>query len=142
MEKAATKAHAHDETPSEIRRDFAPGILDEILELERSGETGLLVSLIEDYLVKLPELLARIDGALANREFATLEREAHSLKSSSYLLGLERTGDACCLVEDAARDGKGEARLVGEVRACVGQAIPELTKFKLDVIAETAGRAA
>ncbi len=73
-------------------------------QLEQDGETGLVDSLIVDYLEQLPSILSKIESSAVNNDYGTLEREIHSLKSSSSLMGLEWVAERAMTMEYEARE--------------------------------------
>ena len=87
-----------------MNRVFEIEALREIQELEESGEKGLVRGLIEDYLKLAPTLLSELELAIVVGSAKDCERVAHSLKSSSQLLGLKRLGAVCQDIETQGRE--------------------------------------
>jgi signal transduction histidine kinase/CheY-like chemotaxis protein/HPt (histidine-containing phosphotransfer) domain-containing protein len=73
------------------------------------GDAGVVVETLEVYLEELPVRLDAMGAALAHGRFDLLRDEAHSLKSSSRMLGAGVLSDLCRDVEavTAARSGEG-----------------------------------
>ena len=64
--------------------------------------------LLEDYFANGTRLVELMRGALAVRDFETLERHAHSLKGTSAMFGAMRAAESCAALEGAAKDGDGD----------------------------------
>lgn len=85
-------------------KDFNESALSEIIELEETGEFGLVEGLINDYLSNCPSLIQVIENSAVNKDFGALERAIHSFKSSSSLVGLELTAEVALEIEYQARE--------------------------------------
>lgn len=73
-------------------KDDATKILDEeILDTLHDAIGDSLSSIIKLYLTDVPSMIAEMQQALASKDFVTLTRLAHSLKSSSANLGAMQT---------------------------------------------------
>lgn len=79
---------------------FNPTALQELIELEKEGEQGLVSSLIADYQENSTKILQQIAHGIVSEEFSQIEIKIHSLKSSSALLGLEKLAGFCQHLED------------------------------------------
>lgn len=79
-------------------------MLASLRELEAEAGPELVKELIGMYLKDAPARITAMKTALAQRDGKTLQREAHTLKSSSATLGGQATADACQVVETRARD--------------------------------------
>ena len=64
-------------------------------------DPAFLAELIDTYLADAPDLLVAMRDALEAREAAGLRRAAHTLKSTSAMLGASRLADLCRHLEDA-----------------------------------------
>ncbi len=87
--------------------DFKKPYLDEnslleISTLEALGEGSLLVELINTFEATTPEILSRILKAFESSDVAALQKQAHSLKSSSASLGLLRLYEMTSYIETNA----------------------------------------
>jgi CheY-like chemotaxis protein/HPt (histidine-containing phosphotransfer) domain-containing protein len=78
-------------------------------------ETDLIVSLIQDFLSEAPQLFTDLQNAVAERDAEKLRRSAHSLKSSSLLLGASGLAGLCQLVEDRSGSGEISGKISGEI---------------------------
>jgi two-component system, sensor histidine kinase and response regulator len=83
------------------------GVLQRLVE--DIGDTDVVVETLEIYLGELPVRLDSMGAALADKRFDLLRDEAHSLKSSSRMLGAVVLSDLCRDVEavTAAESGNG-----------------------------------
>ena len=79
-------------------------VLDELRD-SVDGDRAFVVELIEAYLADAPVHIAAIDSAAASGDAATLVRPAHTLKSSSATLGLQRLAAAARELEMAGKSG-------------------------------------
>lgn len=77
--------------------------LRELIEIEETGETGLIETLISDYVSNSATLFEKIDAFKVNQDSKSAERAAHSLKSSSALLGLELVSETALKIETDSR---------------------------------------
>ncbi len=73
--------------------------------LRRLDDPTILVTAVETFLRHTPQLIERIEAALAEDEPAELARAAHALKSSALALGAERLGGVCKELERLGREG-------------------------------------
>lgn len=79
---------------------FNPTALQELIELEKDGEKGLVKSLIADYQENSTKILQQVCQEIVKKEVSQIEIRIHSLKSSSALLGLEKLAGLCQRLED------------------------------------------
>lgn len=82
---------------------FNPEALSEIIQIENDGEIGLIAGLVGDFTASIPTFIKAFEAAIQKNDYNEIERQAHSLKSSSRLLGLEKVGAVCAVIEDEAR---------------------------------------
>lgn len=110
-------------------KHFDPDALTEVIQLQTEGENGLLQSLVQDYGNNFPVILKTLKTAVENKNFEAVAMQAHSLKSSSNLLGLYALGSVCADIEHEANkkiiDEKKQALIENEF----AMAYPELAKF-------------
>lgn len=85
--------------------DHAP--LAKLRELESLDAPGFVASLCREFLTDAPERIQRMKGALNRKDWQELERDAHSLKSSSASLGAILMSKLCATIETAARKNEG-----------------------------------
>jgi HPt (histidine-containing phosphotransfer) domain-containing protein len=86
-------------------------------------DPAFLAELIDTYLADAPDLLVAMRDALAAREAAGLRRAAHTLKSTSAMLGARRLADLCRRLEDAE----------GSAETLVTQAEDEYLRVRVDL---------
>lgn len=113
---------------SELKH-FDPEALAEVVQLEEHGEGGLLASLTNDFEANFGRALEAMKKSIAVQDYKTLEREAHSLKSSSNLLGLRLLGALCAEVEQAAHEHQFDVSKQAEIANEYQTAFPALSKF-------------
>jgi two-component system sensor histidine kinase/response regulator len=82
---------------------FDHSALNELYELQSEDDPHLVSELIKDYLSQLDTNINGIVVAFSQSDFKNVEAGAHSLKSSSRVLGLERMGEICFELEEAGR---------------------------------------
>ena len=78
--------------------------LQRLRELEEDGEKGFVSDIVERYLQHTPERLALMRDALNGAELDDIALEAHSLKSSSALLGAMDVYESCKAIERLAKN--------------------------------------
>ena len=115
---------------SELPPIFNLDALSELIELEDTGEAGLIDSLVTDYLNGWQTLTGDLESAVSTRDYLTIERSAHSMKSSSALLGLERLAAVAFLIEDEARDQKYNAVHLPRLKSEFTLAKVEIERFR------------
>lgn len=67
---------------------------------EEYSDRLLIVQLMSVYLNNLPERIKELSIAMQNSDAAIIERAAHTLKSSSRLIGLVSLAEDCQILED------------------------------------------
>ncbi|NOZ27177.1 MAG: PAS domain S-box protein [Chloroflexi bacterium] len=97
---------------------------------ETMGEETLQ-ELIASYLEEAPQLLAQIREALAQGDAPTVQRAAHTFKSTSALFGATRLANLCKEVEFMGREGRLE-----NVEEKVNQIEAEYEKVKAILVQE------
>ncbi len=110
-------------------KHFNPEALCEVVQLDEHGEGGLLESLTENYGSNFDYSMKAMKVAIDMLDYKTLEREAHSLKSSSNLLGLMVLGALCAEIEHAARAQKMDPAKQALLEQEFEEAFPELVSF-------------
>ena len=78
--------------------------IETIQALEDNGSPGLVARLIEVYLRTSPELIGSMREAVGEEDADTIERTAHSLKSSSATLGALELAALCKELEQIGRE--------------------------------------
>lgn len=86
-------------------------VLISLEDAQVDGEPDLIVDLIDLYLDEAPRRMAGMAALLAQRDWLSLARAAHSLKGCSGVLGAGRTPQLCEAVEQFALDDAHPVRL-------------------------------
>jgi HPt (histidine-containing phosphotransfer) domain-containing protein len=84
---------------------FNPEMFVDIVSLEEAGQAGLVIDLVDEYSSSFGTFTARLQKSLLTEDFQALNQVAHSLKSSSSVLGLERISEICLLIEIESSKG-------------------------------------
>lgn len=92
-------------------------VFDRLFEI---GGTPLAQRVIDLFFTHTPEKIASVEQSFEQGDLKTLERAAHSIKSSAANLGLEELREVSAELERAAHRGEADAcaRLVPELLAC------------------------
>lgn len=108
--------------------DLAP--LERLRQLEMQDEPGFITELCRDFLDDTPLRIQRMKVAIRRDDFAELERDAHSLKSSSASLGAMEMSRLCAKIESAARttNGNGVEPLLEQLAQEIGRVAAELRR--------------
>lgn len=111
------------ESPPPADDGAEPVDLDRIKELEEQLEDrGLVVATVATYLAQLPGRRAALAEALRETNLDALRAAAHTLKSSSALLGAAPLAEACAELERQAAnatDAEKLAALVDRIEGCM-----------------------
>ncbi len=104
--------------------------LDRLRELQSEHEPSLVAELVEEFLTRVPQRLARMRAALAAGDAEALELEAHSLVGSCGALGVLRMRVSCQGLEVLAqrRHLAHAATALEEVSRAFDEAQPVLTE--------------
>ena len=104
-----------------------PATLD---QLEADTDPTTAQELVKTFVLETVARIDHIAQAAERRDFATLEREAHSLKSSSGTFGALALQAQAKSIELACKDGKGEQAilLVGTLRGLVAAAVHAMAR--------------
>ncbi|MCA1811729.1 MAG: Hpt domain-containing protein [Halobacteriales archaeon] len=81
------------------------GVLRALLD-DMGGDAEVVKELVQSYLEEAPRLLAEARQALADSDAATVQRAAHTLKSTSATFGALALAESSRVLEQAARTGK------------------------------------
>jgi len=86
------------------KNDFNDNILDQAV-LEKLQEKPKLFNRIrKTFLETSPDMLNKIESAIANDDYEEIEMSSHSLKSSSRFMAAMKLGDICAEIESKSRD--------------------------------------
>jgi CheY-like chemotaxis protein len=93
--------------PQDDQEDGAPAIdrsaLDELRELEASGNPDLVRRLIDLYLHDAPQLIEKLKKGVEAGDAKAIGEAAHTLKSTSANLGARELATVCAALQDAGR---------------------------------------
>ena len=91
-------------------------VLESLLDM-LEGDQEVLVKIINCYLVESPKIVAAIQIAVTNEDADTLDKKAHSLKSSSASLGAMNLNQLCLELESKGKSGnlEGVVELVSQL---------------------------
>jgi HPt (histidine-containing phosphotransfer) domain-containing protein len=78
-------------------------VIQDLRDLGGEDDPGLLLELIDMFLADAPTRMAEIDASLKNGDVKTLERAAHTLKSSCANIGAMGLSALCKQMEEHAR---------------------------------------
>jgi HPt (histidine-containing phosphotransfer) domain-containing protein len=78
-------------------------VIESLKELGGDDDPGLVLELIGMFLEDAPGRMSDIQASLARGDIASLERAAHTLKSSSANIGAARLSAYCRSMEELAR---------------------------------------
>jgi HPt (histidine-containing phosphotransfer) domain-containing protein len=84
-------------------------VLNDLRALGGEDEPGLLAELIDIFLADAPKRLNEISTGLGANDLKSVERAAHTLKSSSANIGAIGLSKLCKEMEEIARDRKLDA---------------------------------
>ncbi len=98
---------AHSHTSADVSTDNTAGEspidLNQIAMLRGLRNGTVLPKLLRTYLDQLPTQLHDLRQAVDQRDASTISTIAHALKSASYAIGARLVGEACGVLETAAR---------------------------------------
>ena len=75
-------------------------------EFQEEGKPDFIQELFELFVTLTPTMLTRMEKGLETKDFQTVFRNAHTLKSQAGNLGAKRLGILCAELEGLARDAK------------------------------------
>jgi HPt (histidine-containing phosphotransfer) domain-containing protein len=113
----------------------APASVDEAaLErlVETLGDEAALGELIDTFLDEAPDLLSRMQGAVAEKNAEDLRRAAHTLKSNAATFGADALAEVCRRLEGMAEaeDLAGAEELVARIEGELRQLTDALEKAR------------
>ncbi len=82
--------------------------LEAIREVQEAGAPDLIAETVELFLGTTPERLEGLRAAVASGDAMAIRAFGHSIKGSCLLLGLNRLGKACEMMERSGAEGKLE----------------------------------
>jgi signal transduction histidine kinase/DNA-binding response OmpR family regulator len=105
-----------------------PAPLEQLRQLEALDHPGFVANLCQEFLADTPVRIQRMTETLSSGEFNVLEREAHSLKSSSASLGAMELSKLCGTIETSAR-----TKTVDGVEQLLEQLTQELSRVEAEL---------
>lgn len=85
-------------------------VLESLMDM-LGGEQEILAEIINCYLVESPKIVIAIQTSATNQDAATLNKTAHSLKSSSASVGAMNLSELCLQLELKGKSGNLEGVL-------------------------------
>lgn len=103
-------------------------IIEGLRALQNEREPALVAELVDEFLARAPQRIARMQAALTAGDAAVLEFEAHGLAGSCGVLGVLRLRICCRDVEEFAKKGELEkaSAALDEVNRSLVEARPVL----------------
>jgi HPt (histidine-containing phosphotransfer) domain-containing protein len=83
--------------------------LQTLKELVGDDDPEIFLEVLESYLNELPQLITKIETAIARDDAELLYHSAHTLKSTSATLGANGLSTSCKQLEKMGRSGSTEA---------------------------------
>ncbi len=108
---------------------FEASDLEDLVKTEAAGAPGLIAWLVQDFSAHVSGYLIEIEKAESARGMLELKRHAHSLKSSTRVLGLRAASEICGEIETLAREGRFDPKKSEALRGEIPLALFELNKF-------------
>jgi len=98
-------------------------VIQDLRDLGGEDDPGLLFELVGMFLTDAPQRIREIETSLANGDVKTLERAAHTLKSSCANIGAPKLSEICKKIEEIARTRStdGIAPLLSAAQGNYGQ---------------------
>lgn len=103
-----------------------PRIIQDLRELGGADDPELLNELVGLFLADAPARIRDIENGITSGDVKTVERAAHTLKSSSANIGAMSLSAICRQIEDAARTSK-----LGDVRPLLASVGPTYDRVAL-----------
>lgn len=82
---------------------FRAETLESLYQMEESGLSNLVMQLVHEYETSSGTFMANLLDGFEKKDFAQLEMAAHTLYSSSKMLGLEQLAENCAQIEKSAK---------------------------------------
>ncbi|MGV8711529.1 MAG: Hpt domain-containing protein [Nitrosomonas sp.] len=83
--------------------------LNQLRRLDSANGVVVLQKLIPVYLKSLPKYLSQIENTFESSDSVQLARAAHTLKSSTVMIGADALADLCHQLESLANDNQMDA---------------------------------
>lgn len=99
IDESAKLPYGHPDLPSDFRDSVDLAVLADYESMQVAGEPDLIIELIDLYFADAPRRLAGMRTSLAQQDWLTLKREAHSLRGSSGSLGALHVPTICQTIE-------------------------------------------
>ena len=118
----------------QIGEVFDLAVLESLAELQEGNSPDLINELIELYLNDTTRVLAELRTALIDEDAGALRRGLHSLKGSSFNLGVRRMSALCAELEQHL-----DNKVDGELGISLGQLEEEFARVQHALVADLAG---
>jgi CheY-like chemotaxis protein/HPt (histidine-containing phosphotransfer) domain-containing protein len=99
-------------------------MLETLREITGDDDTDFILDLLESYRHTTPALLADIEHAARQGDALTMGKAAHSLKSSSAMIGCSTFSARCAALEAACRGGAADGSTLATLNRELQQAYP------------------
>lgn len=113
-------------------------LLDQVIDLNaiRYLEDAIgdaLPLLVDTYLTSVPEILEIVAGCITTRDYATVAREGHSLRSNCDQIGARKMQYLCADLEKAAKAGDDPRlhEILPQIRGAWKEVYLQLKELKL-----------
>jgi len=83
--------------------------LNQLRRLDSANGVGVLQKLLPVYLKSLPKYLSQIEHTFESGDSIQLARAAHTLRSSTVMIGADALADLCHQLENLANDNQMDA---------------------------------
>jgi PAS domain S-box-containing protein len=126
-----------DKTPEALSRDQpdTPASLLNMSYLERitGGDREMIMEILTEFTVQIPKDLSLLKQFIVQNDLVSMQEQAHKLKSSLPVVGLDRAAGWLSELEDLARAGADVSRadlLFKKVEDSCGQVISEISAMQ------------
>jgi HPt (histidine-containing phosphotransfer) domain-containing protein len=95
-----------------------------------------LIQLIDVYLTELPVQMSALHEAMNEKDYPSLSKHAHSLKSSIRVLGLDEMANESYKLELLAKEEKDTDKypeIIKEITTNAGKALEELKNLRNEI---------
>ena len=110
----------------ELLAHFNAKALTDYFMLDENTDFGILVPIVNEFVSSYDTYLTSLQENLITKNYQSIQQTAHSLKSSSRLLGLEIIGELCAKIEEDAAQKKCDPKYVEELVKVSPTSIGEL----------------
>lgn len=127
------RPHLSEQTGDAPAADFTSVLdgskLDRLRERERHRSKGLLRKVIGLYLEQTPKLLAELESSLLRNDSENIVLMAHTLKSSSLIIGADAFAGLCLEIENTDKTARITEDAIGKVHRAYARVEHELKEI-------------